>query len=48
MLRPLLLMAFAYMTYYAALMLSRARAEILERQAGSAWTRALLNGTSGR
>lgn len=45
MLRPLLLMAFAYTTYYAALMLSRARAEILERQAGNAWTRALVKGT---
>jgi heme exporter protein C len=37
MLIPLLLMAVAFMLYYAAIVMMRARNEVLEREANSAW-----------
>jgi heme exporter protein C len=37
MLAPLLLMALAFTGYYLALMLVRARCELLTRERGSAW-----------
>lgn len=41
MLLPLLIMAAAFMFYYAATVLVRARCEVLERESGSAWVREL-------
>jgi heme exporter protein C len=42
MLIPLLLMAVAFMLYYAAIVLMRARNEVLEREANSAWVQELV------
>jgi heme exporter protein C len=39
MLAPLLVMAFAYMCYFAAVVLVRARVELLELERNSAWAR---------
>jgi heme exporter protein C len=44
MLVPLLIMALAFMLYYAAIMLLRARCEVLEREASSAWVQDLAEG----
>jgi heme exporter protein C len=42
MLWPLLLMALAYTLYFAWIMLTRARAEVLRRDRGSHWVREVL------
>jgi heme exporter protein C len=42
MLVPLLIMAFAFMFYYAAVVLLRARYEILENERNSAWVSELV------
>lgn len=41
MLLPLLVMALAFMFYYATALLLRARCEVLERERNAAWTREL-------
>lgn len=43
MLAPLLVMALAFMGYYASLMLVRARCELLERERGSSWVQEVLS-----
>ena len=42
MLTPLLLMAVAFTLYYSAILLVRARAEVLDRERGSRWVSELL------
>jgi heme exporter protein C len=44
MLAPLLVMALAYMFYFAAVVLVRARVELLEMERNSAWTREVSAG----
>jgi heme exporter protein C len=44
MLMPLLLMAVSFKLYYLAVVLMRARAEVLERERRSAWVRELFGG----
>jgi heme exporter protein C len=44
MLIPLLVMAVAFMLYYAAIVLMRARNEVLEREANSSWVQELVDG----
>jgi heme exporter protein C len=46
MLVPLLMMAVAFKFYYAAVVLVRARHEILQREHNTAWVRQLLSGGS--
>lgn len=43
MLVPLLIMAVAFMTYYATLLLIRTRAELLERERNNGWVRQVLS-----
>ncbi len=45
MLVPLLIMARAFKLYYVAVVLLRARREVLERERASAWVRELVRGT---
>ena len=47
MLVPLLIMAIAFMFYYAAVMLLRARCEILESERNSTWVSELLDQKGG-
>ena len=44
MLIPLLIMTLAYMCYFAAVLLVRARGEILEQESNSSWVRELVCG----
>jgi len=44
MLIPLLIMTLAYMCYFAAVLLVRARGEILEQEGNSSWVRELVCG----
>jgi heme exporter protein C len=43
MLIPLLVMALCFKLYYAALLLLRARATVLERERNSQWVRELVS-----
>ncbi len=47
MLLPLLIMATAFMTYFATAVLKGARCEILEAEARSSWVRQLAHSTAG-
>jgi heme exporter protein C len=44
MLIPLLLMAVSFQVYYFAVVLMRARAEVLDRERRSAWVKEMLGG----
>jgi len=44
---PLLLMAVAFKTYFAALVLTRMRAEVLEREKHTTWVAELIGGSGG-
>lgn len=47
MLIPLLIMTFAFMSYFASMLLVRVRCEILEQERNTAWVRELVMGRSG-
>jgi heme exporter protein C len=48
MLIPLLLMAIAFQFYYAAVVLMRARCEVLERERNSTWVKALVSDSQSK
>ena len=45
MLIPLLIMTFAFMTYFAAMLLVRMRCEILDQERNTSWVRELVSNT---